>query len=313
METLSDAAFSEETVHFGAEPWILPATLSLPKGEGPFPAVVLVHGSGPQDRNETIGPNQPFRDLAWGLAAHNVAVLRYDKRTRLYPQSVQTLKSFTVADETTDDVLQAIQFLEHVESIDPKRIFALGHSLGGYLLPRIAQQEPHLAGIILLAANARPLEDVLSSQVAYLLTLPETTDPMREQLREMQTQLNQLKTLIASQQPDLTLSPFNVPASYWLDLKNYQPTQLMSAIHIPALILQGECDYQVTMADDFQLWREAAKGNNHVICKSYPDLHHLFMPCEAKMATPASYLVPGHVSDEVINDIATWIITGTLS
>ncbi|WP_020375370.1 alpha/beta hydrolase family protein [Sulfobacillus thermosulfidooxidans] len=302
----------ENHVYFGSEPWVLPATLSLPEGPGPFPVVVLVHGSGPQDRNETIGPNQVFKDLAWGLCSRNIAVLRYDKRTRVYPQAVQQLASFTVADETTDDVLEAVAFLKRVEQIDQTKIFLLGHSLGGFLLPRIAQQTGDLAGVILLAANARPLEDVLDSQVKYLLTLPETTDVMRQALREMQAQIERLRTLTLDQNSDSLGLPFNVPASYWHDLKTYQPVQLVSTLSIPVLILQGESDYQVTMAEDFHLWQDATKDQEQVTCKSYPGLHHLFMVSNTTPATPASYLVPGHVYPEVIDDIAKWITTGHL-
>lgn len=78
------ATFAEQEVVVGSGEWALPGTLSLPNGAGPFPAVVLVHGSGPADRDETVGPNKPFRDLAWGLASRGVAVLRYDKRTRVH-------------------------------------------------------------------------------------------------------------------------------------------------------------------------------------------------------------------------------------
>ena len=126
-------AFTEQdiTLNAGTE-WELPGTLSLPVGDGPFPAVVLVHGSGPEDRDETIGANKPFRDLAWGLATQGIAVLRYDKRTLVYAQAMKDqIQSLTVQDETIDDALAAVELLRSADKIDPARVFLAGHSLGG--------------------------------------------------------------------------------------------------------------------------------------------------------------------------------------
>ena len=126
------ASFSEQQVTVGADSeWALPATLTLPAGKGPFPAVVLVHGSGPNDRDETQGPNKPFQDLAWGLGSQGIAVLRYDKRTLVYRGKLGALPNITVKEETVDDALAAVALLRQTPGIDPKRIFVLGHSLGG--------------------------------------------------------------------------------------------------------------------------------------------------------------------------------------
>ena len=81
-------SFTETEVTVGSGQWALPGTLTIPRGAGPFPGVVLVHGSGPNDRDETIGPNKPFRDLAQGLASKGIAVLRYEKRTKFYAEEV---------------------------------------------------------------------------------------------------------------------------------------------------------------------------------------------------------------------------------
>ena len=98
-------AFRDIDVIVGKAPWPLPGTLSLPTGTHAWPVVILVHGSGPEDRDETIGPNRPFRDLAWGLASRGIAVLRYDKRTKVHPYRVsETCRKFPVKDETLDDV-----------------------------------------------------------------------------------------------------------------------------------------------------------------------------------------------------------------
>ncbi len=162
-------SFQEQSVTIGDGASAVPGTLTLPKGEGPFPAVVLVQGSGPHDRDETFGPNKPFRDLAWGLASQGIAVLRYDKRTFAHPE--QFNGSFTVKEEVTDDAIAAIALLQKTKSIQSDKIFVLGHSLGGMLAPRIAQQDPSVAGLIILAGNTRPFEDLFVEQSIYLASL----------------------------------------------------------------------------------------------------------------------------------------------
>ncbi len=143
----------------------LPATLDMPAGHGPFPAVVLVAGSGPQDEDETIGPNKPFRDIARGLAAAGVASLRYDKRTFAYRTKAALDKHLTVDDEVTNDALTALHVLGHHALVNHHRLFILGHSLGGMMAPRIGKRAPSLAGLILLAAPSRPFWDVIAEQV----------------------------------------------------------------------------------------------------------------------------------------------------
>src|SRR5262249_35109667 len=165
-------SFSEREVTVGAGEWKLPGTLTLPKGEGPFPAAVLVHGSGSHDRDETIGPNKTFRDLAWGLASRGVAVLRYEKRNHVHGEKMlKQIEKLTFKEEVTDDAVSAVELLRKTEKIDPKRIFVIGHSLGALLAPRIAEVEPEVAGIVMMAGNQRPLEDLILEQVTYLYSL----------------------------------------------------------------------------------------------------------------------------------------------
>jgi dienelactone hydrolase len=168
--------FKEQEVQVGQGEWVLPGTLSLPVGNGPFAVVVLVHGSGPQDRDETIGPNKPFRDLAWGLATQGIAVLRYDKRTRVYGEKMQEIvATITVKEEVIDDVLNAVALLLHdIPQLNPQRLFVLGHSLGGYLLPRIGAADGEIAGLIVLAGLCRPLEDTILDQFTYIFSLSGT-------------------------------------------------------------------------------------------------------------------------------------------
>ncbi len=163
--------FEEKEIQIGKGIWSLPGTLSLPKGDGPFPAVILVHGSGPLDRDETIGPNKPFRDLAHGLASRGIAVLRYEKRTKEHQiMMAMMVSNITVKEETVDDVVSAFEALASQDKIDSKRIVVLGHSLGGMLIPRIALAEDKISGFISLAGSTMPLEDLVLEQTRYIMS-----------------------------------------------------------------------------------------------------------------------------------------------
>lgn len=159
--------FQERNVVVGVGEWVLPGTLAVPVGKGPFPAVVLVHGSGPQDRDETIGPNKPFRDLPWGIASQEIAVLRYEKRTKQYAGRMAALDSLTVQEETIEDALAAVSLVQATTGIDAKKVFLLGHSLGAMLAPRMGTACSAIAGFIVMAGNTRPLEDLILEHSLY--------------------------------------------------------------------------------------------------------------------------------------------------
>lgn len=302
--------FEEREVKITTGPWTLPGTLTIPKGEGPFPAVVLVHGSGPNDRDETIGPNKPFRDIAWGLATGGIAVLRYDKRTRVYREKLAHDKklaaSFTVNEETVDDAISAAALLRQTEKIDPARIFVLGHSLGGMMIPRIRGQDKNIAGFIIMAGLTRPIEQAILEQTRYIFSLQgPLTEEGKQKLTELEDQVAKIRALKeqGENQEEAILGAY--PA-YWLDLRNYSPTEEARKIDRPLLILQGKRDYQVT-EKDFNNLKQALEGKRNVTFKLYPACNHLFIEGKG-LITPNEYLyTAGNVSSEVIEDIALWV------
>ena len=297
-------AFQETEVKIGTGEWVLPGTLSVPKGEGSFPAVVLVHGSGPHDRDESIGPNLPFRDLAWGLASRGVAVLRYEKRTREH--ATKWTSSNTVKEEVLDDALAAVALLRRQKGVDGKRVFLLGHSLGAVLCPKIGTLDPKIAGLICLAGSTRSIEVVMTDQLNYLLSLDPNLDAnAKERLEKLKAQAAKLADPKFSKDTPAGELPFGVGFVYWQSLRDNDPVKVVAQVKQPMLILQGERDFQVRMAD-FEGWKKALAGRKDVTFKSYPKLNHLFMAGEGK-SKPEEYGKAGHIPGEVIEDIAGWI------
>ncbi|MCZ6602393.1 MAG: alpha/beta fold hydrolase [Planctomycetota bacterium] len=296
-------SFEEVEVTVGVEGWLLPDTLTVPEGDGPFPAIVLVHGSGPNDRDETIGPNKPLRDMAEGLSSRGIAVLRYEKRTREHAlRMLSSGVSLTVKEETIDDARAAVELLARADKVDPKRVFVLGHSLGAMLAPRIANEA--VAGLIIMAGPSRPLVELLLDQFEYISGLDGiVTEAERKNIEMVRDAIDQIEKLDPSK--DAPEEILGVPPIYWLDLRDYKPAETARGVEVPMLILQGERDYQVKMVD-FAGWKKALGERKDVTFKSYPSLNHLFIPGIGK-STPAEYTKSGHVHSEVIDDIARWI------
>jgi hypothetical protein len=235
---VTPANFTERDVTIDAGGWPLPGTVTMPTGQGPFPAVVLVHGSGPQDRDLTIGPNKPFRDLARGLASRGIAALRYEKRTRVHGSKLAGLPAFTVKEETIDDAVEAVEQLRKTAGIDPARVFVIGHSLGGMVAPRIATAAGNsLAGLVIMAGAVRSLEQSLVDQSMYLARADGTVTPDEEKrLEELETFVNAIRALKPGDQAP-AMPGLNAPASYWLDLRGYHPPDAARTVKAPMLIL----------------------------------------------------------------------------
>jgi len=301
-------AFHERAVTVGDGDWRLPGTLSVPVGNGPFPAIVLVHDSGPHDRDETAFAAKPFRDLAEGLASRGVVVLRYEKRTRQYAAKMANKPGVTVRDESEDDALKALTLLRSQPEVNPQKVYLLGLGLGGYLAPRIAEEDGKLAGILIVNGNQRPLEDVMVDQAAYLLANrpasaggPEVSEA--KQLELVKANAARVKAL----EPADSDSPpiMGMSAAFILDLKGYDPVAVAKGLPTRMLILQGERDFEITMKD-FNLWKTGLAGRKETTLHSYPAMNHLLIAGQGK-SSEAEYRKPGHVAQEAVDEIARWV------
>jgi len=300
--------FAEQPLTLVNGKFELPGKLTMPKGDGPFPAIILVHGSGPNDEDETVGPNKPFEDLAWGLASHGVSVFRYTKRTKQYGlQSSEDPTKLTVEDEVISDARAAVTLIAGQPKINPKQVFLVGHSLGAYLAPRIATGDSQIAGIAMLGANTRPIEQVVLEQIHYLASANGTpSEDEQKRIAAVEESVKQIES--PGLKPDDTVPFLGVTTygSYWLDLRQYDPLKTAEKLKIPILIMQGGRDYQVTPSN-FEAWSAPLSKRTNVTLKIYPDLNHLFMT-GAGRSSPSEYEKPGHVSEDVINSLAAWVL-----
>lgn len=299
-------AFTEvEVIVGGMTEWELPGTLTLPVGEGPFPAVVLVHGSGSSDRDSTVGPNKPFRDIAQGLASNGIAVLRYDKRNWYYEADLFDISTFTVQDESIDDALQAVALLRETDGIDTEQIYVLGHSQGGMVTPRIGDQDDGIAGLIIAAGFTRSLIDMIVEQTNYLINLDgEVSEEEAAVLAEYEAGLETIRGWTEDTDPaEIVMGAGPV---YWLDLRDYDPVAMAQDYPNPILILQGERDYQVTL-EDLAGWQAGLADRDDVTIITYSALNHLFMAGEGA-PNNTEYFVPGFVDAGFIADVAAWIL-----
>lgn len=284
--------FHSVEVHVGKDPFLLDGTLTLPRVAGPFPAAILIHGSGPADRDETIGANKVFRDIAEGLSSKGIAVLRYDKRTLRYGATMK--EPVTLDMEVIDDAMSAVGLLRSRQDIDPKRIFIIGHSLGAFLAPEIGVRAAPVAGVALLAPPGRSPYDIVLAQLRYLGT-------SEKDLAEVEQTINRIK---AGKGDDATL--LGASGSYWREWAARDEIAMAKKLGRPILILHGDRDFQV-VDEDISAWRKALAGTPNVEIVSLPGLSHLFIKGEGKPG-PSEYDIPGHVEGSVIDRLHGFIV-----
>jgi len=312
QEEAAPQGVTEEEISVGTP--ALPGLLTLPKeSAAPLPAVVLLHGSGPSDMDETIGQTKLFRDLAWGLAQKGIAVLRFDKRTYVYGKDYtqEELAAFTVQQEAIDDSLSAAALLKEDSRIDPSRIFLAGHSLGGCIAPRIARENPGVfAGLLLLSASPWTLGDIVIlqnraavSQASPLLrpVLSQQVDSLENEWRSIRegTRENALQKTFAGQS-----------AYYFWDLARHDTAEELLSFDIPVLIVNGGRDFQVTNEAGYDAWKALPLPDNIQLILE-KKLNHLLMDpdvSESVQGTQGEYDVPCHVSDDVINELSSFIL-----
>ncbi|MCY3747750.1 MAG: alpha/beta hydrolase [Chloroflexi bacterium] len=298
-------AFEETEVVIGHAPWELGGTLTVPRGPGAFPAVVLVPGSGYDGRDAISGATKAFRDLAWGLASRGVAVLRYDKRTLTHALAVARQPDFTIDAELVDDALAAVELLRQMPRIDPARVFVLGASLGGVAAPRIAQRNPEIAGLIFYSApSGRYWDGFVASLQRRFEEDGTVTQGEQRALDLMRTYVAAVGALVDGETPPRNLT---VRTAYHADFGGYRPEDVARDLPLPLLILQGTND-DVVSADDFLGWIEELHVRDDAAFRLYEGHNHTLL--DGRGVDPPYHRARLHVGAEVITDIAAWLLGG---
>ena len=291
----------------------LKGMLTLPDGDGPFPAVVLVHGSGSSNMDEKVGKLTPFKDLALGLADRGIASIRYHKRSHSHGLKMLLDKKnpITVREETIEDALLAAQLLRADRRIDPNRVFLAGHSMGGMLAPRIECSGGDFRGLILLAGSPRRLEEILLEQTAEAMAgVPAFARKLAgKQLEKLRKTFDGLYELTDEQAKHKKVGG-GTTLYYFKDMGQPTVAHWLEKTRKPMLILQGERDVQVKADVDFAMYRQLLGDRENVTFRLYPGLNHAFVPARFDSIAQAKkeFTPARHIGNEVLDDIANWIL-----
>jgi len=304
-----NAVFGKRQLSVKTDTFELNGELIFPLHVVQAPVAILVHGSGASDLDETIGPNKIFKDLALELAMKGIATFRYNKRAFSYPETIKKGVDFNILEETIDDASSAIEMLSGIEEIDTSKIFVLGHSLGAYAAPWIADINPRISGIIMMGAPSQPIFELLPMQFEYMFGLDNHMSFVEKQfLRRVKKQTVMMRKGNFDQIKSKTFAGTYWPPSYFKFIQDYSPLSTLDSTECPVLILQGGRDYQVPLETQFVPFQKAHHENPLIKFKVFDDLNHLFLFGEGP-SVPSEYIRPGHVDSQVIDVISDWIDT----
>ncbi|PHD55004.1 permease [Bacillus toyonensis] len=295
--------WEESSIKVGYNEKKLNGLLTLPKGVEKPPVAILLQGSGPNNMDSIIGTglNRPFADIAHGLAKNGIASIRYDKRSYAYPNDVSDVET-----EYLYDAKEAVRLAKEDKRVDSNRIYLIGHSQGGLLGPKIAQDNPEIKGFVSMAGTLRRLEDIVLTQTTLRLEQENlSNERKKKELDNTKAGVDKIKKLNSSDKTEVILG---YPASYWNSLNKIDGANIVKNLSIPMFIIQGTTDFHVLEKVDYKLWQETLEGKDNVSFKVYPGLSHLFMSGgSADKFDGSIYNKPAHVDSQVIKDVSGWI------
>lgn len=296
----------EKEVVFGSTEYPLNGSLLIPENNSLNTVVIIIHGSGPNNRDGSVGPNTPYKDLAVELAKQGIGSLRFDKRTFTYGQEIADDIEFTVYEESVEDAYLATQYVKETLGDDVK-VVVLGHSLGGHLIPyihdTIIEKGLDVDKYIVMAGNARNLLDILPEQIDYLIQLDGdvTEDELlySEQINESILALENMDTLAED------IPVLNGFKAYWKSLIDYKPLEQVVNIKEPILIIQGSRDYQV-VPSEYNLWMSVMADMDNAYFALIEGVNHLMMFGEGE-PNNTEYMLSSYISEEVVEAIVAFI------
>ncbi|MGH9718155.1 MAG: alpha/beta hydrolase family protein [Candidatus Acidiferrales bacterium] len=300
----------------------LAGTLTIPEGKGPFPAVLLIPGSGPHDRDETIFGHKPFLVLADYFTRKGIAVLRYDDRG--VGKSTGSLVNATTADLSTD-AEAGFAYLSAQPEVEPGKVGLIGHSEGGLIAAMVAARNPKVAFIVMMAGPGVRGDEILVQQV---LMLNQAAGMSREAAEKAAAEERSILNLVESGKENSALdeklqqklegvvpagqvqSTIATLTSPWFRyFISYEPAVALRRVKCPVLALIGEKDKQVSVAQNLPAIREALEqgGNQDFDVEEMPGLNHLFQP--AKTGGVNEYAtIQETIAPVALEKIASWIL-----